>query len=175
MNRVANAKARALNAFRDKRQAALERMGKTENTTEPEVMRQQTALLEQHSASLQRMSKTMARQAKTVAAAADDGCAALARRRLRSPAAHARARAQHGDCRRAGRDGRRQSREQRGERVQRSASSRVVRLFLCAARRRRRLTALVQICEQLAEFHVGVEDLVGRRVPLRAQWTMPAD
>jgi IS1 family transposase len=47
-------------------QAALEKMGKTENTVEPEFLKKQTALLEQHNATLSTTSKAIAKQSKQV-------------------------------------------------------------------------------------------------------------
>jgi hypothetical protein len=56
-------------------QAALEKMGKTENTTEPETLKKQTQVLEMHAVGLARTSKAIGKQTKVLSAAADDGLA----------------------------------------------------------------------------------------------------
>lgn len=54
-------------------QAALEKVGKSENTVEPESLKKQTAILEQHNALLARESKALAKLSKQDTA--DDGMA----------------------------------------------------------------------------------------------------
>ena len=58
-----------------KTQAALEKVGKLENTVEPESLKKQTAILEQHNVLLSRESKTIAKQAKQDVSVVDDSMA----------------------------------------------------------------------------------------------------
>jgi phosphoglycolate phosphatase-like HAD superfamily hydrolase len=66
---------RALEKFRDARQAALEKIGKTENTVEPEALKRQTAILEQHNALLTKEAKSIGKNLKQESSAVDDGMA----------------------------------------------------------------------------------------------------